>query len=245
MGREPDILVPSDRDIPRAVNEGKPILVAKPQSEAAQAFRKLAAQLLDGEAPTSARGRRAAASGAASGWGRRWTSTSGSPRRAAATPHRATTDPFAELKNAIHLLVIGDLGVQLFNVEHRSGDAARARARRHPPPPDPGERPLARRARPDHDRARRRHPRPRPARAAARRRHRQRDHGQRPATTSGSSARASSRRRTSGSRTSRTCAASSTRSSPRSAAASTSRRRWSTRASPTAAASTRSSRRSR
>ena len=32
MGREPDVLVPSDRDIPRAVNEGKPILIAKPQS---------------------------------------------------------------------------------------------------------------------------------------------------------------------------------------------------------------------
>jgi len=46
MGREPDILVPSDRDIPRAVNEGKPILLSKPQSEAAQAFRKLAAQFV-------------------------------------------------------------------------------------------------------------------------------------------------------------------------------------------------------
>jgi pilus assembly protein CpaE len=49
MGREPDILVPSDRDIPRAVNEGKPILVAKPQSEAAQAYRKLAADLAQTE----------------------------------------------------------------------------------------------------------------------------------------------------------------------------------------------------
>ena len=46
MGREPDILVPSDRDIPRAVNEGKPILLSKPQSEASQAFRKLAAQFV-------------------------------------------------------------------------------------------------------------------------------------------------------------------------------------------------------
>ena len=51
MGRVPDILVPSDRDIPRAVNEGKPILIAKPQSEAAQAFRALAHQLLNKEAP--------------------------------------------------------------------------------------------------------------------------------------------------------------------------------------------------
>ena len=43
MGREPDILVPSDRDIPRAVNEGEPIVIAKPQSEASDAFRQLAA----------------------------------------------------------------------------------------------------------------------------------------------------------------------------------------------------------
>jgi pilus assembly protein CpaE len=43
VGREPDVLVPSDRDIPRAVNEGTPILWAKEGSEAARAFRKLAA----------------------------------------------------------------------------------------------------------------------------------------------------------------------------------------------------------
>jgi pilus assembly protein CpaE len=42
IGREPDIFVPSDREIPRAVNEGVPILEAKPQSEAAVAFRQLA-----------------------------------------------------------------------------------------------------------------------------------------------------------------------------------------------------------
>lgn len=59
MGREPDILVPSDRDIPRAVNEGKSILIAKPQSEASQAFRKLAEQLsgLEATEGTSAPGR--------------------------------------------------------------------------------------------------------------------------------------------------------------------------------------------
>jgi pilus assembly protein CpaE len=48
MGREPDIFVPSDRDIPRAVNEGKPIIVAKPQAEASVAFRQLAASYLLG-----------------------------------------------------------------------------------------------------------------------------------------------------------------------------------------------------
>jgi pilus assembly protein CpaE len=49
MGREPDVFVPSDRDIPRAVNEGKPILIAKPQAEASVAFRQLAASYLLGE----------------------------------------------------------------------------------------------------------------------------------------------------------------------------------------------------
>ena len=41
-----------------------------------------------------------------------------SPTRSSAATAAATgpTDPFAELKNAVHLLVIGDLGPQLFNV---------------------------------------------------------------------------------------------------------------------------------
>jgi pilus assembly protein CpaE len=49
LGRTPDVFVPSDRDIPRAVNEGKPILLARPQSEAAAAFRQLASAYLLGE----------------------------------------------------------------------------------------------------------------------------------------------------------------------------------------------------
>src|SRR6516165_5345358 len=49
IGRQPDVMVPSDRDIPRAVNEGKPILLAKPQSEAAVAYRQLAASFLLGD----------------------------------------------------------------------------------------------------------------------------------------------------------------------------------------------------
>jgi pilus assembly protein CpaE len=49
MGREPDIFVPSDRDIPRAVNEGRPILIAKPQAEASVAYRQLAASYLLGD----------------------------------------------------------------------------------------------------------------------------------------------------------------------------------------------------
>jgi pilus assembly protein CpaE len=42
MGRKPDVLIPSDRDIPRAVNEGVPIVLSKEKSDAARAFRSLA-----------------------------------------------------------------------------------------------------------------------------------------------------------------------------------------------------------
>jgi pilus assembly protein CpaE len=42
VGREPDVLVPSDREIPKAVNEGAPIVLAKPKSQAAGAFATLA-----------------------------------------------------------------------------------------------------------------------------------------------------------------------------------------------------------
>jgi len=42
LGKTPDVFVPSDREIPRAVNEGIPIVTARPQSEAAEAFRTLA-----------------------------------------------------------------------------------------------------------------------------------------------------------------------------------------------------------
>jgi pilus assembly protein CpaE len=45
VGRKPDILVPSDREIPRAVNEGLPIVTAKRNSEAAKSFRALSAIL--------------------------------------------------------------------------------------------------------------------------------------------------------------------------------------------------------
>ena len=43
LGREPDIYIPSDREIPRAVNEGVPIVLSRPQSFAASAFHDLAA----------------------------------------------------------------------------------------------------------------------------------------------------------------------------------------------------------
>ena len=51
VGRAPDVAVPSDREIPRSINEGTPIVAAKPQSGAAKAFRT---------SPTGTRRRRAA-----------------------------------------------------------------------------------------------------------------------------------------------------------------------------------------
>ena len=42
VGRAPDISVPSDREIPRSVNEGTPIVAARQNSGAAKAFRALA-----------------------------------------------------------------------------------------------------------------------------------------------------------------------------------------------------------
>jgi pilus assembly protein CpaE len=46
LGRTPDVFIPSDREIPRTVNEGIPIVVARPQSEPAEAFARLAALLM-------------------------------------------------------------------------------------------------------------------------------------------------------------------------------------------------------
>jgi pilus assembly protein CpaE len=63
VGRTPDILVPSARDITRSVNEGIPIVQAQPRSEAARAFRSLAALYGRGEngkAPSHGRKRRLA-----------------------------------------------------------------------------------------------------------------------------------------------------------------------------------------
>jgi pilus assembly protein CpaE len=42
LGRKPDVLVPSDRAIPRAITDAAPIVTASPKSGAAQAFRQLA-----------------------------------------------------------------------------------------------------------------------------------------------------------------------------------------------------------
>ncbi len=89
-------------------------------------------------------------------------------------------DPFAEVKNRIHLAIIEDLGRQLFTTDIDTAglranvvDEIRTRLAR-------GDGHLARGPRAPDRGAQRRHPRPRPARATARRRHGLRDHGQRP-----------------------------------------------------------------
>jgi pilus assembly protein CpaE len=43
LGRAPDVLVPSHRDVVRSINEGAPIVLSRPRSDVARAFRALAA----------------------------------------------------------------------------------------------------------------------------------------------------------------------------------------------------------
>ena len=64
VGRKPDVLVPSDRDVPRSLSEGVPVVQGKSRSPVAGAFRELAGLYLragdvngNGGAPT-ANGRR-------------------------------------------------------------------------------------------------------------------------------------------------------------------------------------------
>ena len=57
VGRAPDVSVPSDRDIPRSINEGSPIVLTKEKSEAARAFQALAAMYdLRGDAKSNGHG---------------------------------------------------------------------------------------------------------------------------------------------------------------------------------------------
>jgi pilus assembly protein CpaE len=53
LGREPDVYVPSDREISMAVNEGVPIVTAKPDSEASVAFRTLAEMVAGTRVPAT------------------------------------------------------------------------------------------------------------------------------------------------------------------------------------------------
>jgi pilus assembly protein CpaE len=54
VGRGPDVSIPSDREIPRSVNEGTPIVAAKASSGAAKAFRSLADRYAKASIPTPA-----------------------------------------------------------------------------------------------------------------------------------------------------------------------------------------------
>jgi pilus assembly protein CpaE len=54
VGRGPDVFIPSDREIPRSINEGTPIVASKPTSGAAKAFRALADRYAKTPAPTPA-----------------------------------------------------------------------------------------------------------------------------------------------------------------------------------------------
>ena len=63
IGRPPDVSVPSDREIPRSVNEGTPIVASKPGSAAAKAFEALA----DLYAKPAAIAQKAAPAGVAAG----------------------------------------------------------------------------------------------------------------------------------------------------------------------------------
>jgi pilus assembly protein CpaE len=73
LGREPDLLVPSDREVPRALNEAVPIVTAKPGSGVAKSLGRLA-DVLVARRPAPANGAAADAEGAAGKAGRRFLS---------------------------------------------------------------------------------------------------------------------------------------------------------------------------
>ncbi len=54
VGRAPDVSIPSDREIPRSINEGTPIVATRQQSGAAKAFRALADRYAKTPAPKPA-----------------------------------------------------------------------------------------------------------------------------------------------------------------------------------------------
>ncbi len=58
VGRAPDVFVPSDREIPRSVNEAMPIVASKANSDVARAFSSLAGMYLGDDASKNGRRRR-------------------------------------------------------------------------------------------------------------------------------------------------------------------------------------------
>ena len=244
LGRRPDVLVPSDRAIPRAITDGAADRRGRAALGRGEGVPRPGGELLrprqrrcaNGIGPEPAAAERRRTCGEREG-------DDGAPRapsRSRARPieprRRRRDDPFADAEEPDpprRWSASSGRGSSTSS----DGDAVRERVEaeiRDAAPPGGGA--LARRPRTARVRDRRRHLRLRAARAAAAGRHDLGDHGQRRRTRSGSSAAACSRGRRFASPTSRTCGGSSRRWSARSAAASTSRRRWSTRACPTARA---------
>jgi pilus assembly protein CpaE len=61
LGRAPDVLIPSQRDVVRSINAGEPIVLASKRSEPAKAFRALAELYVSDRMPaetTNSRGRK-------------------------------------------------------------------------------------------------------------------------------------------------------------------------------------------
>jgi pilus assembly protein CpaE len=98
VGRQPDVSVPSDVEVPRAVNEGTPIVFARPDSSAGKAFTALARVFLQREGQESApeKGRGGRLSGSMSGRG---LIGSGAPRDDNGTsPHTPKTEARRRLR---------------------------------------------------------------------------------------------------------------------------------------------------
>jgi pilus assembly protein CpaE len=58
LGRAPDVMVPSHRDVVRSINEGVPVVLSRPKSEMARAFKALAAMYIARPVERKTRGRR-------------------------------------------------------------------------------------------------------------------------------------------------------------------------------------------
>ena len=66
VGRAPDVFVPSDRDIPKSLTDGLPIVLAEERSEAAHAFRSLATRYASYASSTNGSMPKASSDGATS-----------------------------------------------------------------------------------------------------------------------------------------------------------------------------------
>jgi pilus assembly protein CpaE len=65
VDRVPDVMIPSDRQIPVSVNDGQPIVIVEERSEAARAFRTLADMYIDAKKETAPTPAQAHSNGAA------------------------------------------------------------------------------------------------------------------------------------------------------------------------------------